>query len=401
MSTQLIKRYTPAYSTFIKGYQEQGDAVWYNPEEQAIYVGEDSNQNPTWDTQKWDVAEYISKNQLKKEGRYNDELGAALAGVNPNDYGKAQEFLGIVEKVKEDGSSKNLDNYIRSAAILTREDFLSFKTIKAQAKIIKTTVQKHSLLNVISQQNTADFTTKIYTQGTPYDVVAEDVPELFVPDDGYTNLTSQNVSLKRYMTHQRFSEEFLSETYDVDIKGAVLENLVGQMDLVKNKKVADVINAGTFTAGNSWTAVTGGNSDNDPGVDIDTEITKLINTNKGSGRWILGSNLTTWRAFENNTFNSLKGTANYEQIDYSYGNSIYSSIKRFPGLKWVVDSFLAKQKFASFDPEAVLFLNGPTRTVNYQSQYQDYRGTITKAFFTVKALDSDRLLGGSGVTSEA
>jgi hypothetical protein len=399
MTNQLIKRYTPAYSTFIKGYEEVGDAYWYNPEDQAIYVGEDSNKNPTWGTQKWDVAEYIAKQKAHKEGRYNDELGAALAGVNPQDYGKAQEFLAIQEKINEDGSTKNLDNYIRSAAILTREDFLSFKTIKAQAKIIKTTVEKHALLGIIPTQNVSDFTTKIFTQGTPFDVVSEDVPELFVPDDGYMNFTSQNVSLKRYMTHQRFSEEFLSESYDVDIKGAVLENMVGQMELVKNKKIADVLNAATYTAGSSWTAATAGVSDNDPAVNIDTEITKLRNTNKGSGNWVLGSNLTTWRAFENNTYNTLKGTANFEQVDYSYGNSQYSNIKRFPGLKWVVDSFLSAQKVVVFDPSAIVFLQGPTRTVNYQSQYQDYQGTITKEFFVVKTIDADRLLGISGVTA--
>ena len=401
MTNQLIKRYTPAYSTFIKGYEEVGDAYWYNPEDQAIYVGEDSNKNPTWGEQKWDVAEYIAKQNAQKEGRYNDELGAQLAGVPKQDHGKAQEFMSIVEKVKADGSSKNLDNYIRSAAILTREDFLSFKTVKAQAKIIKTTVEKHALLGLIPTQNTSEFTTKLYTQGTPYDTIAEDVPELFVPDDGYMNFTSQNVSLKRYMDHQRFSEEFLSETYDVDIKGAVLDNMVGQMELVKNKKVADVLNAGTFTGGSSWTAVTAGVSDDDPAVDIDTEITKLRNTNKGSGNWIAGSNLTTWRAFENNTYNTLKGTANFEQVDYSYGNSQYSNIKRFPGLKWAVDSFLSKQKVVIFDPEAILFLNGPTRTVNYVSQYQDYRGTLTKTFFVVKTIDADRVLGISGVTAEA
>jgi hypothetical protein len=399
MTNQLIKRYTPAYSTFIKGYEEVGDAYWYNPEDQAIYVGEDSNKNPTWSEQKWDVAEYIAKQNAKKEGRYNDELGAALAGVPSQDYGKAQEFLAIQEKMREDGSSKNLDNYIRSAAILTREDFTSFKTIKAQAKIIKTTVQKHALLGIIPVQNVSDFTTKIFTQGTPFDVVSEDVPELFVPDDGYMNFTSQNVSLKRYMTHQRFSEEFLSESYDVDIKGAVLDNMVGQMELVKNKKIADVLNAATFTAGSSWTAATSGVSDNDPAVNLDTEITKLINTNKGSGKWTVGSNLTTWRAFENNTYNTLKGTANFEQVDYSYGNSQYSNIKRFPGLRWVVDSFLSSQKAVVFDPEAIVFLQGPTRTVNYQSQYQDYQGTITKEFFVVKTIDADRVLGVSGVTA--
>jgi len=399
MTNQLIKRYTPAYSTFIKGYEEVGDAYWYNPEDQAIYVGEDSNKNPTWSEQKWDVAEYIAKQNAKKEGRYNDELGAALAGVPSQDYGKAQEFLAIQEKMREDGSSKNLDNYIRSAAILTREDFTSFKTIKAQAKIIKTTVQKHALLGIIPVQNVSDFTTKIFTQGTPFDVVSEDVPELFVPDDGYMNFTSQNVSLKRYMTHQRFSEEFLSESYDVDIKGAVLDNMVGQMELVKNKKIADVLNAATFTAGSSWTAATSGISDNDPAVNLDTEITKLINTNKGSGKWTVGSNLTTWRAFENNTYNTLKGTANFEQVDYSYGNSQYSNIKRFPGLRWVVDSFLSSQKAVVFDPEAIVFLQGPTRTVNYQSQYQDYQGTITKEFFVVKTIDADRVLGVSGVTA--
>jgi hypothetical protein len=52
-----------------------------------------------------------------------------------------------------------------------------------------------------------------------------------------------------------------------------------------------------------------------------------------------------------------------------------------------------------FDPEAIVFLQGPTRTVNYQSQYQDYQGTITKEFFVVKTIDADRVLGVSGVTA--
>jgi hypothetical protein len=395
-----LKRYTPNYSTFLPQYKEEGDAIWYNPETDGIYIGEDSEQNPTWSINKWNLGEYREKQELLEKGVYNDIEGAALAGVNQNDYGKVQEFMSIADKVEKDGHAKNLDNYIRSAAILRREDFMQFKTVKAQAKIISTTVPTHAVLSTITQTPVSDFTTKIWTQGTPYDVVAEDLPELGIPDTGYMNFTSQEISLKRYGTNVAFTEEFLSQSFDVDIKGAMLKNMVGQIDLVKNKKAADVLNAANLDAKANWeTQTVPGKSDNNPGTHIDAEIQKLFDTNRGSGRWTLASNQRTARAFENNTFINDINTFVYEPVKYSYGNKIAGEVKGFTGLRWLIDTFIAPQSFIAFDPEAIMFLNGPTRTVNYTSMYQDWRGTLTKVFFVCKAIDAGRILGGSGVTS--
>ncbi|MGN6346711.1 MAG: hypothetical protein ACTHME_03310, partial [Candidatus Nitrosocosmicus sp.] len=288
---------------------------------------------------------------------------------------------------------------VKNAAILKREDFTALKTILPQAKIIAAKPRKHAILDMFTIDNTPDFLQKIYTWDGPYDMIQENLAELAVPQPfGFPSFTPQTIGMVRYASHYAFSEEFLSETFDFNIKQFVIDNVSIQMDIVFNKKVADVLNnLDTYTLYGDWTAKTGQYSTREPAADINSEAEKIWLTERNEGLTV-ASNRKTFNAFINNTYNSAYGTPTYKETTYSFGNGIYNNIAHFPDLEWGVDTFMAAQKLAVFDPAALYIGRMPLRTVDYQTQMQTHRGTVLKQNFVTQILDQSRMLGASGVT---
>ena len=323
-----------------------------------------------------------------------------MAGIMPEYYSSAREILSDVDQaIARAGKYGNYRKYIKNAAILKREDFGAFKTIQTQARVLATKVRKHILLDLITIDNVSEYNTKLYSLDGPYDMVQENLAELSVPNiTGFPSLTPMEFGIERYGIHYGFSEEFLAETFDFNLKKIHTDNVVGQMDLVFAKKVADMFNnLSTFTTYADWTAKTGLYSNRDPAEDIYAEATKIFATERNEDVVVL-SNLKTYNAFWANTFMNHYGTPSFEQKNFSFGNQIATNIARFEGLRWGIDSFMAAQKFVAFDPSAVYAARMPQRIVDYKSPYGTYQGTIIRQNFVVKPIDTNRILGGSAVT---
>lgn len=403
MSQLQINRYTPLHSKN-PGFRETSEPVWYNPETKIFAVGEYSEIEPKWDNWVMNVREYaLRQKQIKSAGVDSDPMGTKLAGLNPNLYGVAHELMDAVDAAAAAGV-KDYTKFIKSAsvksaAILKREDFTSLKTIMPQTKIIAATPQQHILKDMISVSNQGEFLTKIYSFDGPFDMWQENLAEMSVPDiTGYPSFTPQTIGMERLGLHYAFSEEFLAESFDFNIKDFVLKNIAGQIDIVLNKKIADVLNAATFTGYSDWAPKTGTISTNNPADAINAEADKLFNTNKMQSMKIL-TNRNVFNTFKNNTWINNYGTISFKPFNYTYGNDRYTDIQGFPGLEWGVDSFVSATKFIVFDPSSIFAAQMPTRTVNYKDQYETHEGTIIRQNFVVKNIDSSRLLGGSGVTA--
>ena len=246
---QVITKLTPPISKTLPGYTEVSDPVYYDPLNKVFTVGERAEFEPISDNWYWNMGEWAYRQKaIKSAGVDNDPIGTALAGVNPQLYGKAQEVLETVDRAWAAGS-KDYMRFVKSGAILKREDFTAFKTIVAQTKILAVKPRKHILLDLINVDNVSDFQTKIYSFDGPWDVVQENLPEMNVPFiTGYPSFTPLTIGMERYGIHYAFSEEFVAEQFDFDIKKFVVQNVAGQMELVFNKKIADIINnSSTFT----------------------------------------------------------------------------------------------------------------------------------------------------------
>ena len=402
-----VSRYTPPYSKY-PGFIETSEPRWYNPATKVIAVGEEDDTHPNWRNWVINVGKYAQRQQeveaIKNAGGEDpDPLGTKLAGINPDYYSAALELMTAVTKAEENGDISNYKKYlgggsaVKGAAILRREDFTALKTVMPQAKIISITLPKHVLRDLVPIDNNGEFVRKIYSWDGPFDVWQENLAEMSVPDiTGFPAISLQEIGMERYGLHYAFSEEFLAETFDVDIKQHMLDNIVGQMDIIQNKKIADVLNAATFTGQGDWSAKTGTVSTRNPATDIKTVATLLHNTNK-LDKMILASPMEVYDAFYDNSWINKWGTPQYETRDYSYGNVIATNIPSFPGLRWGIDTFMTAGKYVLFDPSAIYAAQMPQRTVDYQSPFGTHRGTIIRLNFIVKTIDTDRIKGGSSV----
>jgi len=397
MVTQLT-RYTNTYS-LTPGYQETSIPVHYDPANGIFAVGEDNPFTPWWDNWYWNVKELAqAKRRIKSAGiEDTDPIGTDLVGVNPQLYSIAHQIMEAKHEAKRLG--KDINRHIRSAAILKREDFSAFKTIVAQTKIIAAKPKRHILLDMVTVDTVSEYNTKLYSFDGPYDMVQENLPELNIPNiTGFPDFTPLSIGMERYGIHYAFSEEFLAEQFDFDIKKFVINNLTGQFDIVFNKKLADLLNTqSTFTLAGDWTAKTGNISNRDPAPDIYGELNKLDITDKSEG-WIVGSNMDTWNAFLGNYFMNGYGTPTYKSPEYRFGNVIMNQIGRFPGLDWGVDSYFSPGKMVAFDPAALYIAQMPERIVDYKAPYGTHQGTIIRKNFITKPIDTGRMLGISGLT---
>lgn len=397
---QRATRYTPLYSNILN-IGEVGERIWHNPEDNCLYLGT-SNGQPTYGYKVRDLNQYVETRTNFKAGKETDAFKVMLAGIPEEMHEQMKKYYSLFKAARQQNFrdiDKFVENHVFGAAILRREDFSTLHSMKISSKILGATPKKHIVMDLVTVENTSDFATKIYTAGNYYDIVFQNLPELGIPPVfGFPGFTSQTYGLERMGWNQAYSEEFLMETYDVNIKDWVEKNASIQFDIVKNKKMADIINAASTTAGSLWTAKTGLYHDNDPAVDIDA----VMNAYQGTDQWeggLFASNRTVYNAYFRNTNISKYTTPNFTTTPYSYGNVIKGGVPEFEGLRWGIDSFFTAQKLFAIDPAAVVAINGPTFTVQYRSPMQDYRGTMNKIFFKGVVLDAAALKAKSGLTS--
>lgn len=396
-----VRRYTPLHSAD-PSFKEIGDPIYYDWETKTFFYGEtlDGKMDTTYPL--WNIEELaLAKQRIKSAAvEDTDPIGTELTGVNQGLYPKAQEVLYQIKQLQSQGVKGSYNERIKNAAILKREDFTALKTILPQTRIIAAKPRKHALLDIFTIDNTPDFLTKIYSWDGPFDMVQENLAELNIPKvTGFPSFTPITIPMQRNAIHYAFSEEFLSETFDFNVQKFMVDNVSGQMDIVFNKKIADMLNNDlTYTAYGDWTAKTGNYSNRDPAADLAAEAEKIWKTEKNEGI-VVASSRKTFNAYQGNTNNNNFGTPNFTPQEYSFGNGRFTGIPRQPGLEWYVDTFMTEAKLAVIDPSAVYVGRMPQRIVDYQSQYGTHRGTIIRQNFISQIIDQSRMLGASGITT--
>lgn len=393
------QRYMPVYS-LSAGYREVGPATYFLPESKRIVVGETGLFEPDYSNEIMNVKAHYDAKRARMNGNLDQE-GAALAGISSEWYEKVK----IYNEIWKRGGMVAYQKYamepqrVREFSILTGDDFAAIKDTQAQAKIIAATPRRHILLDLVTVQNTDVLEAKIF-DWTGYDAINEKIGDLTVPFSGKGKVASQTVTLDKYAWHHAYSEEFSMHRYDVDIGNLHLQNFAGQMETVKNKRVADLLTAFPSATYASWSAMaTPPQSTRDPRPDINTELTTLFNTEKGEGSVIV-SNRSILNAYENNSYiygGYPTGTGSPDNV-YSYGNAIINNVVGFRGLRWGIDNLIpAASGFMVFDPQALVFLQGPTRLADYEDRQTGVKGTISKDWFAAKTIIAELTRRGAAV----
>lgn len=379
---------------------QQGDFVrsegmWVDPTDKTIHMGEYSANRPNWGNIVFDAEKHERTASLVSQGKYTDDIGAKTAGFSDEMYPLVQEYLDVQNKIAK-GDKNAIERNIQQGGMLDRRDYTNVKTLQVESRIILAKPKAHILLGIVERVPTTEFNFKWYKIGTPYDVVAKKVSPQQIFHTGSLKYETDTQTLDIYGAEIGTTWEFRQETFDVPIFQHHLQNLEGQFERARNETVADVINDVAVTAGGTdWDVLSGSpaQNTNNPIPELE-ELADNVNTNNLQEANTVVSNKAVWRAFASSTPWVIGNTVGIQSpivnpLNYQSAlNYIINQVPRFEGFRWVVDSLINDEEVTVMNPQGIRFWDGPQRTITWANTQTDEEGTIYKAYWSAKNVET-------------
>lgn len=384
----LPRKYTPMVTTS-EGYRENADSVlWISNVTKLITKGEvplSVGYRPTFAQPIVNYEEYAKAAipQVGESGLVQplDPNFKGNAGWSNEMYPKAMMVIDAWAK-----GGKRAVNELGESGMLTGSDFATVKSALTALKTTTTAIRNHILLELVTHINSDRLDLRI-DDFAGFDAINEELGVWNIPLSGKGGFTSQTFSQKKYGWHLQWSEDFTMQVYDVDVMQYHVNALRGQMETVRNKKVAAPINALSGTAQASWSGFAAGLSTRNAKIDVKNIATVVDNSLRGSPRVIV-SNRAVWDVFQSNTTVQPGGLGALANVRYTFGNGVIANIGGFDSIRWGVDDLITTDQYTVFDPAGIVFVDGPTRTAQYEDTRTGIRGTLFKQWFVAKIIDA-------------
>lgn len=365
------------------GYKEDANSVlWMDPKAKIIARGERktaTGYEPTWSEAIVNYGLFNEQKELVESGKQSDVKG--LGGFTQEWYGRGMEVLD-----RWNNGGKKAVEALGESGMLTGADFAAVKSAVVALKTTATPLRNHVLLQLVTRMQSDRLDLKVLDY-TDYAAINEELGVWTIPISGKGGFTSQEFSQKKYGYHLQFSEDFTMQAYDVDVSAYHINGLQGQMDTVMNKKVAAEINALSGTGQGSWSAFSGGLSSRNAKIDVKNIATVVDNSMRGSPQVIV-SKRDVYDAYQTNTTVAPGGYGAFAGVSYQFGNGIITGIGGFDSIRWGVDDLITTDQYTVYDPNGILFVDGPQRTAQYQDTRTGISGTIFKRWFRAKIIDA-------------
>lgn len=371
------------------------DAMWYNPKDGNIYVGEFSEKRPSWDSSNiaLDTKENIRAREAYATGNYTDAIGMKTAGYSEELYPKMLEYIDIQKKL-EAGEKNALENNLMQGGMLTRQDYINVKTLETENKVVLARPEAHVLLdNIVERVATTEFSFKWYKISNLYDAIVKKVSDQQIFHTGSLKYSTDTAQLDIYGAEIGTTWEFRQESFDIPVYQHHLQNLEGQFDRARNEAVADVLNAISGTQGTDWATTSSNANINNPIPELETLADTVNATRLGTANTIV-SNKAVWRAFRSSTPWIQGNTVGIQSpivnsLPYQSAiNYVVQQVPLFEGFKWVVDDLVTAEEVTVLAPGSIRFWDGPQRTITWSHTQTDEEGTIYKAYFAAKNVET-------------
>lgn len=378
-----------------KGALIHSNPYWYNPVDKCHYEGEFNADKPNWDKSNivLDTKEQLRINALFQAGNYDDAVGAATAGYSPEFYNKVVEYAEIQKKIEAGNKNAFYDNLVQGG-MLDRRDYINVKTLQIENRVVLPKPEAHILLDIVERVATSDFSFKWYKIGHGYDAIVKKVSPQQTFHTGSLKYSTDTASLDIYGSEIGTTWEFRNETFDVNVLQDHLRNLEGQFDRARNETVAEIINnISPESGGGDWDAQTSNVNTTNPVPELEALADLVVAARLGSPNTII-SNKAVWRAYRsstpwvaNNTVGVLSPAVNV--IPYqAKENYIINSVPLMDGFRWAVDNLITAAEVTVALPGSLRFWDGPQRTISWTHEQTEEEGTIYKAYWNAKILET-------------
>lgn len=298
-----------------------GETVWHNSKDRGLYVGTKRTgfkEEPTWAKK---IADGSLFNKIQDDlDKQQKGLGAGV--YKQDDIYKAldksvhdvfnvysQYYAPELEKGKKYSDiTADLKHRGLGAATLSGQTFATLRNTSTQFRVIRYLERtQHILKDLVSTITVTSLDPVKFGSFEGSDSIKEKVGEFETPTTGLGKYTEHQFTIDKYIGGFNVAPEFFMYDYgQYDIIGDHLRDQVGEIDVIRNKRVYEIMTGAGVTAvpaAGSWSllAATGFNVNN-PTVDLRPIIYTMNTSGRGSKANFIAMNANLLTTYETNTY---------------------------------------------------------------------------------------------------
>jgi hypothetical protein len=360
----------------------KGHTAYLNPEDNYIYVSMNRNKPEFFSENKVTHAPTLRKamSEIREHGKLVSEDFDKVDLYTQRFQAPAEDYWKFIAKTAAVGG------------MMVPENFSAINITNVLAQLRGTEERNYVIQDAVTNLNTSLLEGRIDIEAG-FDV-HKNIPlgaEIPTNQVTYTSVTFKLPMLGAHVA--KYNEMNFTNLEHDPYRNSI--NKIGKRVIkAKAELVKDAITAATATsAGSSWIAYTGGDSTNNPYVDIGTASDAIVTANGNPNVIVL--NDRTFRSFFSNTW--VRGST-----EVTRGNSPQPGVTKtttFPGtgLTAYVDSLISNNEVYVYDKEAIIGFQGPSAVTTYEDPHHRAEGYYYWEYFYAKIIENSKVYKLTGV----
>jgi len=359
-----------------------GHTAYLNPEDNYIYVSYNRAKPEFFTENKVANAPILRKAlaEVAKHGKLVSEEFNEVDLFQPRYQAPAEDYFKYIAKTAAVGG------------MMVPENFSAINITNVLAQLRGTEERNYVVQDSVTNLNTSLLEGRIDIEAG-FDVHKNIPLGAEIPSNQVT-YTSVTFKLPMLGAHVAKYNEMNFTNLEHDPYRNSINRIGKRVIKAKAELTKDAIVAATATsAGSSWIAYTGGDSTNNPYVDIGTASDAIVAANGNPNVAIM--NDRTFRSFFSNTW--VRGST-----EVTRGNSPnpgVTKVQQLPGtgLQAYIDSLISNNEVYIFDREAIIGFQGPSAVTTYEDPHHRAEGYYYWEYFYAKIIENAKIYKLTGI----
>lgn len=360
-----------------------GNTAYLNPEDNGIYVSMNREKPEFYSENKITPNAPILRKalvEIQKHGRLVSEEFDHINLYEPRYQAAAEDYWKYVTKTAAAGG------------MMVPENFSAINITNVLAQLRGTQEANYVIQDSVTNLNTSLLEGRIDIEAG-FDI-HKNIPlgaEIPTNQVTYTSLTFKLPMMGAHIA--RYNEmnyaNLEHDPYRNSINRIAKRVVKAKAELVK----AAITGATVTSAGSSWIAFTGGDSNANPYVDIGTASDAIV-TALGTPN-VMVMNDRTFRSFFSNTW--VRASA-----DVNKGNSPQPGVTKTvqipgTGLTGYIDSLISNNEAYIYDREAIIAFQGPSAVTTYEDVHHRSEGYYYWEYYYAKIIENAKIYKLTGI----
>jgi hypothetical protein len=361
----------------------KGHTAYLNPENNYIYVSTNRQKPEFFSENKVANGPLLRKAlvEISKHGKLVSDDFNEVELFTPRFQAPAEDYFKYIAKTAAVGG------------MMVPENFSAINITNVLAQLRGTEERNYVIQDAVTNLNTSLLEGRIDIEAG-FDVhknipIGAEIPSNQVT---YTSVTFKLPMLGAHVA--KYNEMNFTNLEHDPYRNSI--NKIGKRVIkAKAELVKDAITSASVTsAGSSWIAYTGGDSNANPYVDIGTASDAIVAANGNPNTVVM--NDRTFRAFHSNTW--VRGST-----EATRGNSPQPGVTKTvalpgTGLQAYIDSLISNNEIYVYDKEAIIGFQGPSAVTTYEDVHHRAEGYYYWEYFYAKIIENAKFYKLTGIS---